>query len=99
MKTAEGSGNAKVTRLVELLNGYKRFIELDLIWNSSADFLFRQRGQIKLDNSIIEEFLPWLVDVDIISELADVDCFAAPASVSRRYTSPQQLPTHPVPLG
>jgi hypothetical protein len=80
MEAAPGSGNAKLERLVELLNQYKRFVELDLIWNSTADFLFRQRGQLKLDNSIIEEFLPWLVDVDIIPELAHTECFAGPAS-------------------
>jgi len=80
MKAAPGTGSVKVERLVDLLNQYKRFVEVDLIWNSTADFLFRQRGQLKLDNSIIEEFLPWLVDVDIIPELANIPCFAGPAS-------------------
>jgi len=80
MKAVQAAGDLKVQQLVELLNDYKRFIELDLIWDSEADFLFRQRGQLKLDNSIIEEFLPWLVDVSIIPELAETDCFAGPAS-------------------
>lgn len=80
MKAADNVGNDKVRRLVELLNSYKRYVEVDLIWDSEADFLYRQRGQTKLDNSIIEEFLPWLVDVSIIPELATAPCFAGPAS-------------------
>lgn len=75
-----GTGDAKARSLVRLLNDYKRYIELNVIWDSEADFLFRQRGQTKLDNSIIEEFLPWLVDPDIIAELSHVNCFAGPAS-------------------
>lgn len=66
MTSVTSSGDVKVSELVGLLNAYKLKVELDLIWDSSDDFLFRQRGQIKLDNSIIEEFLPWLVDPDII---------------------------------
>ncbi|GIK62402.1 MAG: Bpu10I family restriction endonuclease [Chloroflexota bacterium] len=36
-------------------------IEMDLIFDSPNDFLYRQKGQIKLENTIIEEFLPILV--------------------------------------
>jgi hypothetical protein len=79
MLALTGTGDDKVRRLVSLLNDYKRQVEVDLIWDSRADFLFRQRGQLKLDNSIIEEFLPWLVDPDIIPELATLDVFAGPA--------------------
>lgn len=50
-----------VDQLVALANDYKRFIELDLIFDSSENFLYRQKGQLKLDNTIIEEFLPHLV--------------------------------------
>lgn len=50
-----------VERLVEATNRYKRFIELDLIFDSPHDFLYRQKGQLKLDNTILEEFLPQLV--------------------------------------
>jgi len=80
MAELQSVGDEKVSDLVRLLNDYKRSIELELIWDSSSDFLFRQRGQLKIDNSIIEEFLPWLVDVAIIPELADDDLFAGPAS-------------------
>jgi len=79
MKVLTTRGDDKVRDLVCLLNNYKRKIELDLIWDSESDFLFRQRGQLKIDNSIIEEFLPWLVDPDIIQGLCTVDIFAGPA--------------------
>jgi hypothetical protein len=50
-----------VEQLVEATNRYKRFIELDLIFDSPENFLYRQKGQLKLDNTILEEFLPQLV--------------------------------------
>lgn len=50
-----------VEKLVSATNRYKRFIELDLIFDSSDNFLYRQKGQLKLDNTILEEFLPQLV--------------------------------------
>lgn len=50
-----------VRQLVEATNRYKTFIELDLIFDSPEDFLYRQKGQLKLDNTILEEFLPQLV--------------------------------------
>jgi hypothetical protein len=78
MLNASGEGDEKVRVLVQLLNEYKRAIELDLIWDSEQDFLYRQRGQVKLDNSIIEEFLPWLVDPAILPELSAVECYAGP---------------------
>lgn len=63
------AGDDKVKALVKTLNDYKTFVEVELIWDSSENFLYRQRGQLKLDNSIIEEFLPRLVDPAIIPAL------------------------------
>ncbi len=50
-----------VEKLVEATNRYKRFVELDLIFDSPDNFLYRQKGQLKLDNTILEEFLPQVV--------------------------------------
>lgn len=50
-----------VQKLVEVTNQYKTFIELHLIFDSPENFLYRQKGQLKLDNTILEEFLPQLV--------------------------------------
>lgn len=50
-----------VKDMVDATNQYKVFIELEMIFDSTEDFLFRQRGQLKLDNTILEEFLPQLL--------------------------------------
>ena len=50
-----------VEKLVGATNQYKRFIELDLIFDSPDNFLYRQKGQLKLDNTILEEFLPQVI--------------------------------------
>jgi len=57
----KGDSNFIVSKSVDLLNTYKNFIEIDLIFGSKEDFLYRQKGQLKLDNTVIEEFLPLLV--------------------------------------
>ncbi|MGQ4809784.1 hypothetical protein NKDENANG_03215 [Candidatus Entotheonellaceae bacterium PAL068K] len=44
-----------------MTNRYKTFVELDLIFDSPENFLYRQKGQLKLDNTILEEFLPQLL--------------------------------------
>lgn len=69
MDAVDADGDERVVALVGLLNEYKRFVEVEVIWDSEADFLYRQRGQLKLDNSIIEEFLPRLIDPRIIPAL------------------------------
>ncbi|MBT2898921.1 Bpu10I family restriction endonuclease [Streptomyces sp. McG3] len=79
MSSINATGNELVRQLVDLVNHYKKCVELDLIWDSEKDFLFRQRGQLKIDNSIIEEFLPWLIDPRVIPVLAEQDLYAGPA--------------------
>lgn len=56
------TGRERVLELTKLLNAYKDDLEVELITKSQAPFLIRQKGQLKLDNSIIEEFLIHLVD-------------------------------------
>jgi hypothetical protein len=53
--------NNVIQQLVDATNRYKMFVELELIFDSPEDFLYRQRGQLKLDNTILEEFLPQLM--------------------------------------
>lgn len=50
-----------ITKMVGLLNNYRLYLDVDVIFDREADFLYRQKGQIKLDNSVLEEFLPHLV--------------------------------------
>ena len=61
VRQIEGDGDALVEPLVASLNRYRKWIDLTLIFDSPENFLHRQRGQLKLDNSVLEEFLPWLV--------------------------------------
>lgn len=64
--------------MIKELNEYKKYIDVDLIFDSENDFLYRQKGQLKLDNSIIEEFLPILIN-NIYSEfLENKDIFIGP---------------------
>lgn len=55
-----GDYESIIEKSVKILNEYKFKIDYELIYNSSNDFLYRQKGQLKLDNSVIEEFLPLL---------------------------------------
>ncbi|RMG24140.1 MAG: Bpu10I family restriction endonuclease [Methanobacteriota archaeon] len=43
------------------MDEYRRFLDLEIIFDSPNDFLYRQKGQLKLDNTVLEEFLPHLV--------------------------------------
>lgn len=47
-----------IKSMVGILNNYKFYIDIELIFDSQNDFLYRQKGQLKLDNTVIEEFLP-----------------------------------------
>jgi hypothetical protein len=55
------SPEARVRRQAELLNDYKFFVEVDCVAKRGSAWLKRQKGQLKLDSSIIEEFLIHLV--------------------------------------
>lgn len=62
-----------VEKMVKSLNEYKLYLDVDIIFDSPQDFLYRQKGQLKLDNTVIEEFLPLLVDKCISKEYSHVD--------------------------
>lgn len=79
-----------VTR-IEALNDYKRHLELDLIFDSDDDFLYRQKGQLKLDNTVLEEFLPYLFDIQLIpglSRLANISCGPQSCFAGLSFASP-----------
>lgn len=69
MSALTEKGKDKVNKMVDLLNTYKDTLEVDLIATKGTDFLKRQKGQLKLDNSVLEEFLIHLADKDIIDGL------------------------------
>jgi hypothetical protein len=61
LENVKGGQKGAVQTLVDATNRYKMSVELDLIFDSPNDFLYRQKGQLKLDNTILEEFLPQLL--------------------------------------
>lgn len=83
LAAVDGTPEAALAEMVRLLDEYKRFIDIEVIFDSSNDFLYRQKGQLKLDNSIIEEFLPWLLRPPILPDVPDLfhtgptNCYSA----------------------
>ena len=71
IKQTEGDGDDLVDPLVDSLNRYRNWLDLELIFDSKEQFLYRQKGQLKLDNSVLEEFLPWLVKRRFSQQIAD----------------------------
>lgn len=66
-------------------------MEYDLIFQSRENFLYRQKGQLKLDNSVLEEFLPYLFDVRLIpglNRLENARCGPASSFAGLSFGSP-----------
>jgi hypothetical protein len=80
MKAAEGDRTQIVQQLVSALNHYKFYLDVDLVFDSETDFLYRQKGQLKLDNTVIEEFLPWLVTKALAAELMGKELMLGPTN-------------------
>lgn len=74
----EATGKQRVIELTHLLNEYKDMLEVELIIHSGSPFLIRQKGQLKLDNSVIEEFLINLVDPRILDGLPKFELCVGP---------------------
>jgi hypothetical protein len=62
-------GEVRINEMTALLNEYKDYLEVDLIATRGSEFLKRQKGQLKLDNSVMEEFLIHLVSPQILTNL------------------------------
>lgn len=75
-----GFGDSCVEPLLQLLNSYKLSIDLELVFDSQNDFLYRQKGQLKLDNTILEEFLPRLVGRVFSDRLTEHGLVLGPAN-------------------
>ncbi|XZF61355.1 MAG: Bpu10I family restriction endonuclease [Gloeotrichia echinulata DVL01] len=70
-------GEELLKYLVTKLNEYKNFVDINLIFDSKQDFLYRQKGQLKIDNSILEEFLPRLFDERLVpgfKRVENIEC-------------------------
>ena len=73
-----GTPDQVIARLIGLLNEYRLYIDVDLVFDSPDDFLYRQKGQLKLDNSVIEEFLPRFLNPTTLPELAALEVVLGP---------------------
>ena len=73
LKLVSGEHRKIVVDMVDMLNEYKQYIELNVIFDSDNNFLHRQKGQLKLDNTIIEEFLPILLTSTLSDLFQDYD--------------------------
>lgn len=69
MHSLTSSGEKRVFEMTGLLNEYKDYLEVDLVAAKGSDFLKRQKGQLKLDNSVMEEFLIHLIHPNVIQNL------------------------------
>lgn len=78
MDKVSGTGKERVIKLTSLLNQYKDQLEVELVIRSGSQFLIRQKGQLKLDNSVIEEFLIRLVDPRVLEGLPDFELCVGP---------------------
>lgn len=78
MKSLKSKGEQRVHEMTKLLNTYKDFLEVDLIATRGSAFLKRQKGQLKLDNSVMEEFLIHLVHPDVLDNLPSYDLETGP---------------------
>lgn len=72
------TGQKRINEMTALLNEYKDYLEVDLIATKGSDFIKRQKGQLKLDNSVLEEFLIHLVNPAILNNLPSFDLETGP---------------------
>lgn len=99
LQAVTGENQAEIVgKMVDLLNGYRLYLDVDVIFDREADFLYRQKGQIKLDNSVLEEFLPHLIYKSVIDAgLAENIIMGPTTTFSSVYFSSSLYP--PVPGG
>lgn len=72
------TGKTKVLEMTDRLNEYKDLLEVELIARRGSAFIKRQKGQLKLDGSILEEFLIHLVDPAILRGLPSFELEVGP---------------------
>ncbi len=80
LNAVTGSPQERIQTMVKLLDEYRLYIDIELVFDSSEDFLYRQKGQLKLDNSVIEEFLPHLVQPAVLPEIKGHEVIVGPTT-------------------
>ena len=67
------NGKNRVEEMVELLNWYKNQFEVEFIMKKGTKFIKRQKGQLKLDNTILEESLINLINSNVLNGLENIN--------------------------
>jgi len=80
MNVVDYDGERNIEPMINLLNDYKTYVDLELIFDSRDDFLYRQKGQLKLVSSIIEEFMPHLIEKVFYREIKKMNLILGPRS-------------------
>jgi hypothetical protein len=78
VNAASGTAKPRVIAMTRLLNEYKDFLEVELIAARGSAFMKRQKGQLKLDNSVLEEFLIDLTQAAVLTGLPDFPLTVGP---------------------
>jgi len=71
-------GEERVKDVTNLLNKYEDYLKVDLIAKRTSALNKRQKDQMKLNNSVIEEFRIHLVHPDILNDLPNYDLETGP---------------------
>lgn len=58
-----------IKKLCELANEYKFYLDFEFIFNSEEDFLYRQKGQLKIESSFLEELIMDTIKIAFPEEL------------------------------
>jgi hypothetical protein len=74
------TGKSRVVEMTHLLNEYKDTLEVEILARRGSAFLKRQKGQLKLDNSVLEEFLIELVSPSVLEGLPDFPLTVGPTT-------------------
>ena len=80
MNAVDYDGECNIEPMINLLNDYKTYVDLELIFDSKDDFLYRQKGQLKLVSSIIEEFMPHMIEKVFYREIKEMNPILGPRS-------------------
>jgi hypothetical protein len=74
------TGKPRVVEMTGLLNEYKDSLEVEILARRGSAFLKRQKGQLKLDSSVLEEFLIELVSPTILEGLPEFPLTVGPTT-------------------
>jgi hypothetical protein len=78
LETLSTEDKLRIVAMVNLLNEYKDALEVELIMKRGSELLRRQKGQLKLDNSVLEEFLIHMMHPNVIKGLGHTQFVTGP---------------------